>query len=147
MTARKPVVYLAHPKGTYGSPFAKAQLAALVRQLPGWQVIDPEAHGWTSDREWLDAWPGILGKLDALAVYGEHGTWTVGAGCFTEWHDATLNRLPLLGLDDDGALCELVALAPLSVEVRSMRRCARVMLGRRLSALDVAGIVREAVAA
>ena len=147
MTARKPRVYLAHSKGTYGSPFAKAQLAALGRQLPGWQVIDPEAQGWTSDRDWLGAWPAILGKLDALAVYGEHGTWAVGAGCFSEWHDATLAGLPLLGLDDDGALCELVALAPLPHEVRSMRRCARVMLGRRLSALDVGALVRELVAA
>ncbi|MHB8246880.1 MAG: hypothetical protein ACYDGN_16330 [Acidimicrobiales bacterium] len=144
MTSRKPRCYLAHSKVTYGTAFAKSRVAALHRQLPGWQIIDPEAQHWASSNDWLAAWPSTLDGLDAFAIFGEPGTSFVGAGCFSEWHDAVLCGLALLGLDDSGALHELTALAPLPDEVRNMRRCARLILGLQLDAADAEALTTRA---
>lgn len=91
MTA--PLIYAVHPKTTYGTRWAREAIADLAKALPCCQIVDPESFGWSSDAEWLAAWPGILASLSGLVLVAADDT-SVGAGCLREWIDAAAAGLP-----------------------------------------------------
>lgn len=87
---------------TYRTPLDGRQLAALARHFPEATVLDP-AVMFGSNEDWLAEWPGILARLDLLAVWAdEEGM--VGAGCIRELADAIGARLPVVAIDRRGLL-------------------------------------------
>lgn len=98
MSAR-PQVYCAHSLVTYGTPHERRSLAALRRLLPGVRLVNP-AGMFTSSADWLERWPEVLDRIDALAVVpDERGA--VGAGVVQELCDPHRVLVPV-GLFDPG---------------------------------------------
>jgi hypothetical protein len=127
-----PLVYAAHPKSTYRTPWARAHIGRLRELLPAAEVIDPEDSAWLSDADWLERWPMLLGRLSEVVVFAARDN-TVGAGCLREVADAIAYGVPVAALDLGRGLCELRALDLLPDATAA--RAARLVLGQPLVSL------------
>jgi len=150
MSAPLPLrVYVAHPIRTYGTAYAARRLeevASLVGQLPGVEVVDPEQAGWESDAEWRSAWPVLLHTLTAVVVFGD-ASGAIGLGCVRELSDAREAGLPIAALRKGGrnrapALVRLVDLDWLQRVPVDLGRVARLVTGERLGP-DALGVGRH----
>jgi hypothetical protein len=113
LVAGRPRVYLAHPIGTFGTPWAARCAAAVGKAWPQAELIEP-ATRWSSNEEWLAEWPAIVKALSALVVVGdEHGR--IGIGCWSEIGDAILWRVPLFTLAERRGVLRVAAVARLDV--------------------------------
>jgi hypothetical protein len=128
---RRPRVYTAHPMTTYGTEWAASHVASLAMQLPGVEVVDPEALAWPSDVDWLLEWPDLLDTLSALVVFGAPDR-SVGIGCIREVADAILFGLPVAALDRRKILVELRGVRLLPEAERSAKRAATAIVGNVL---------------
>ncbi len=95
--ARGRRVYVAHPMVTYGTARERDCLEALARLLPGVALYNP-APRYSTDAEWLRAWPRMLSTVSGVVVFGTR-IGVVGVGCLKEVVDAQEARIPVAMLD------------------------------------------------
>ena len=105
----RPRVYAAHPMTCYGTLHERRCVAAIRRQLPGVQVLNPAGLFASSD-DWRDRWPEVRDDLDGLVIFAdERGA--VGSGCLVEIVDAHRLIVPVgLLVPGDGCLHRLAGL-------------------------------------
>lgn len=123
-------LYFAHPKATYGTPWATRAVEGVRAAFPGWQVVDPEHCGWRTDDDWRLDWRDILYRLDALVVAPDDQG-CIGAGCVVEIADATSARVPVAAWHDERRVCDLHGL--IMRHPPSPQRMAIVLVGERMT--------------
>lgn len=134
MTASRPRVYAAHPMTSYGTEHERVCLDTLAALLPDVELVNP-ARRYRTSAGWLRAWPRLVRTLSGLVVFAdEEGT--IGAGCLREITDAVLCGLPVLMLDEDQRLCELLALDLLPPDLRDRSHAAWPVAGGRALASE-----------
>ena len=132
-------LYAAHPLTSYGTAYEARQLTCLREHFPGADVLDPAAM-FSSNGDWLAKWPEVLGTLDALAVFADHGG-HIGAGVLRELSDAIGAGLPVLALGQDGQLYHFGGFSSEDGLVVARSRAGRLLFGPPVSAAVVMALV------
>jgi hypothetical protein len=134
-------IYGARPVTAYGSDLDARQLAALARHFPEATVLDP-AELFESNEEWLVEWPGILARLDLLAVWADTDS-IIGAGVLKELSDAIGAFVPVVVLDRRGRLRCFGGLRASGGVLLSRRAVGRLLYGPLLAASDVVAMAAD----
>lgn len=96
-------VYCARPHRSFGTEHDRRQLDAVARwHFPGAAIIDP-ARLWSSNGEWLSAWPGLLPAIDVVVLWPDEDGW-LSDGCLREVADAIAEGLPIVTLNQESTL-------------------------------------------
>jgi len=143
---RRPLVYVAHPVTTYGTPHERAVLDRLAVVLRQAELIDPSTL-YASTDEWLADWPRMVVTIDALVLFSEPDG-TVGAGCLREMAEVWGWGLPVALFDDTG-LREVRSVRVFPQGQRTPARTASVAGGRPVdpAALLASSLARRGDAA
>jgi hypothetical protein len=125
-----PLVYVAHPLTTYGTPLEREALDLLGALLPDVALVNP-ATRYVDSAHWLDDWPDLVAMLFGLVVVPDPDG-TIGAGCLRELTDAWRTDVPVALLDGRQQIRRLSGLRLVADDERSAQRLAFVTAGRHL---------------
>ena len=95
-------LYCARPMVAYGTNRDARQLARVAEAFPDAEVLDP-AVMFTTNEQWLAAWPEVLASLDLLVLWADEAGF-IGTGVLREVVDAIAARVPVVALDHEGKL-------------------------------------------